>query len=103
MLSSEGDQVLHGRLRTPLGHSSEELPALGEPDGVVTSGQLRVGLDLLTNLPHLPGGFIIKYFSFIIWEILLPVGVTEEAALCVDDEVTTDHDPVDVHIGDVVL
>merc|ERR550539_955941 len=85
MLSSEGDQVLHGRLRTPLGHSSEELPALGEPDGVVTSGQLRVGLDLLTNLPH------------------LPVGVAEEAALCVDDEVTTDHDPVDVHIGDVVL
>merc|ERR550539_2179415 len=85
VLSSEGDQVLHGRLRTPLGHSSEELPALGEPDGVVTSGQLRVGLDLLTNLPH------------------LPVGVAEEAALGVHDEVATDHDAVGVHIGDVVL
>ena len=85
VLGPEGDEVLHRRLRTPLGHSSEELSSLTEPNGVVPSGQLGVGLDLLADLPH------------------LPVGVAEEAALGVHDDVVPDHDPIDVHVRNVVL
>ena len=33
----------------------------------------------------------------------MPVGVAEEAALGVHDEVATDHDPVGVNIRDVIL
>ena len=53
VLSSEGDEVLHGWLRTPLGHRSEELTSLGETNGVVTLLQLRVIADHLTHLGHL--------------------------------------------------
>ena len=42
VLSSKSDEVLHGRLRTPLSHCSEELSTLGEANGIVTLLQLRV-------------------------------------------------------------
>merc|ERR1719209_1582094 len=85
VLRAKRDQVLHGWTWAPLGNSPKELPSLGKPDGVVASGQLSVLSDHLAHLPD------------------LSVGIPEEATLGVCEQVASDHDPVDVHAGDVLL
>ena len=85
VLGAKRDQVLHGRTWAPLCDSPKELPSLGKPDGIVASCQLGVLSDHLAHLPD------------------LPVGVPEEATLGVSEQVAPDHDPVDVHAGDVLL
>ena len=85
VLSTKCYQVLHWWVRTSLCYCPEKLSSLRETNSIVAILQLRVIRHHLAHFAH------------------LPVGVSEEPALCINNYVAANHDPVNIDTFNIVL
>ena len=85
MLTTECDKVLHGWIGTPLSYSSQELTTLGESNSVITILQFWIICHHLTDFAD------------------LSVGVSEESAFGIHDDISANHDSVNIDTFNVVL
>ena len=85
MLSSYSYQILHWWVRTSLSYCPQKLSSLRETNSIVAILQLRIIRHHLAHFAH------------------LPVGVSEEPALCINNYVAANHDPVNIDTFNIVL
>merc|ERR1711936_563123 len=85
VLSSKCNQILHWWVGTSLCYCPQKLSSLRESNSIVAILQLWIIRHHLAHFAH------------------LPVGVSEEPALCINNDVTANHDPVNIDTLNIVL